>query len=289
MMRGLPFDFRTDVNVRNRTDEFMFGPALLICPVTSTIAASRSVYLPAGKWFNFWTGDSISGSQTIIAQTPIETMPIYVRAGSILPMGPQITYADTAADPIELRVYTGASGQFTLYEDEGNSYNYEQGMRATIPITWNETTQDLTIGPTTGAFPGMLASRNFNVVWVSPDHGTGGSITAGIDKEISYQNNWTVVLNRTTDSITVGVINAPAMQKGVWFTARMQGRNYVVRVAGSRQWKISVTDLRGRVVAVREVQGGTTCTAAERLAPGVYCVKLTYDKKMSWRKTIAVQ
>jgi alpha-D-xyloside xylohydrolase len=289
MMRGLPFDFRTDMNVRNITDEFMFGPALLVCPVTSTIASSRMVYLPSGKWHDFWTGDSMGGARSITAQTPIEIMPIYVRAGSILPLGPQITHADTAADPIELRVYTGASGQFTLYEDAGDSYDYEQGVRATTPVTWNETTQDLTIGPTTGSFPGMLSNRTFNVVWVSPGHGTGDSITASIDKAISYQNNWTVVLNRTTDSITVGVITAPAMQMGVWFTARMQGRNYVVRVAGSRQWTITVTDLRGRTIAVREARGGTACVVAERLAPGVYCVKLTYDKKMSWRKTIAVQ
>jgi len=289
MMRGLPFDFRTDMNVRNRTDEFMFGPALLVCPVTSTIAASRSVYLPAGKWFNFWTGDSIQGSQTITAQTPIETMPLYVRAGSILPLGPQITYADTAADPIELRVYTGASGRFTLYEDEGDNYNYEQGVRAMIPFTWNETTQDLTIGPTAGSFPGMLTSRTFNIVWVSANHGIGGAVTAGIDKSISYQNNWTVVLNRTTDSIVVGVINSPVGPKGPLFTDRVQRGSYVVSVAGSRPWKITVTDLRGRVVAVKEGPKGSSCVVAERLAPGVYCVNIVYNGEISWRKTIAVQ
>ena len=289
MMRGLPFDFRTDVKVRDITDEFMFGPALLVCPVTSTLAPSKEVYLPSVKWYNFWTGDSLRGGQTITVQTPLDIMPIYVRAGSILPMGPEITYADTAADPIELRVYTGANGSFTLYEDEGDSYNYEQGVYATIPITWNEATQNLSIGPTMGAFPGMLASRTFNVVWVSQNHGTGESITATIDKAITYDNSHPnpIILNKTTGD--VGVINPAAMIKGAWFTAHVLGRKLVARVTGTGPWTISVTDLRGRVIAVRNAQAGSSCVVAERLAPGVYCAQFTYNKAMTWRKTITVQ
>jgi alpha-D-xyloside xylohydrolase len=287
MMRGLPFDFRTDVNVRNRTDEFMFGPAMLVCPVTSTIATSRSVYLPAGKWHNFWTGDSINGGQTITAQTPLEIMPIYVRAGSILPMGPEITYADTAADPVELRVYTGADGSFTLYEDEGDNYNYEQGVYATTPITWNEASQNLSIGPTTGSFPGMLTSRTFNVVWISQNHGAGETVTAAIDKAISYHGNQ-LTLNKTTGD--VGVINSAAMMKSAWFTAHVQGRKIVARVTGNGPWKISLTDLRGRMIAIRnDVRAGSPCIVAERLVPGVYCAQFTYEKIMTWRKTITVQ
>jgi alpha-D-xyloside xylohydrolase len=289
MMRGLPFDFRTDAKVRDITDEFMFGPALLICPVTSTIASTRSVYLPAGKWYDFWTGDSINGSQAITARTPLETMPIYVRAGSILPMGPEITYADEAADPIELRVYTGANGVFSLYEDEGDSYNYEQGAYATIPVTWNESSQNLFIGPTSGTFPGMLENRTFNIVWVSSNHGTGETVTASIDKTVAYRNNYFITLNKATGDVIVGVRNPPVMPKGALFTARVLGRKYIVRVAGNRPWNISVIDLRGRVIAVKEVPGGTSCVVAERLAPGVYCAQFTYDKTMTWRKTITVQ
>ncbi|MGA2507669.1 MAG: TIM-barrel domain-containing protein [Chitinispirillaceae bacterium] len=290
IMRGLPFDFRTDANVRDITDQFMFGPAMLICPVTSTLDPSRKVYLPAVKWYDFWTGDSINGGQTITALTPPEIMPIYVRAGSILPMGPEITYADTTPDPIELRVYTGADGSFTLYEDEGDGYNYEQGVYATTPITWNEASQNLSIGPTKGSFPGMLTSRTFNVVWVSPNHGTGESVTTTIDKSITYVTGHPnpIVLNKTTGEI--GVINSAALIKGAWFNARVIGRKYIVRVTGNRPWTISVTDLKGRVIAVKnDVRTGSSCVVAERLAPGVYCAQFTYDKAMTWRKTITVQ
>jgi alpha-D-xyloside xylohydrolase len=288
MMRGLPFDFRTDANVRDRADEFMFGPAMLICPVISTLTPSKEVYLPSVKWFDFWTGDSLSGGRKITVQTPLEIMPIYVRAGSILPMGPEITYADTAADPIELRVYTGANGRFTLYEDEGDSYDYEHGAYATTPITWNETSQNLTIGPTTGSFPGMLSGRTFNVVWVSLNHGTGETVTAATDKAIAYRNNQTITLNKTTGDTTVGVINSAAMMKDAWFTAHVLGRKIVARVTGNRPWTIIITNLQGRAIAAKEAQGGSSCVVAERLAPGVYCAQFTYDKTMTWRRTINV-
>ena len=289
-MRGLPFDFRTDANVRDIADEFMFGPSMLICPVTSTLSSSKILYMPSVQWYDFWTGDSLSGGRKITVQTPLDIMPIYVRAGSILPLGPEITYADTAADPIELRVYTGADGGFTLYEDEGDSYNYEQGVYATTPITWNEATQNLTIGPTRGSFPGMLTSRTFNVVWVSPNHGTGESVTSAIDKSISYRNGVTITLNKTTGDTTVGVAYSSNLMKRAAFSAHVLGRKVVARVTGTRSWTISVTNLQGRVIAIRNnVRAGSSCVVAEWLAPGVYCAQFTYDKTTTWRKTITVQ
>src|SRR5581483_9447722 len=153
MMRPLVMDFRTDAQVNGIGNQFLFGPALMVNPVTTSGATNRSVYLPSGAtWFDFWTGSTTAGGQTITASAPIDTMPIYVRAGSILPMGPAIQYAMQSADPIELRVYPGANGSFTLYEDEGDNYNYESGARATIPFTWDEATQQLTIGQRSGSF-----------------------------------------------------------------------------------------------------------------------------------------
>ncbi len=114
-------------------------------------------------------------------------MPLYVRAGSILPLGPDVEYAaEKPADPIELRVYRGANGAFTLYEDENDTYNYEKGVHATIPFSWDDATHTLTIGDRTGSFPGMLEKRTFRVVFVSENHGTGGALTENADKSVQY-------------------------------------------------------------------------------------------------------
>lgn len=194
MMRPLVMDFRKDANVFGIKDQFMFGPALLANPVATAGATSRSVYLPAGAtWYDFWTGQTNAGGQNISAAATMDIMPVFVRAGSILPYGPDIQYATQSADPMELRVYRGASGSFTLYEDENDNYNYEAGSYATIPITWNETTQTLTIGARQGSYPGMLTSRTFKIVWVSPGHGVGVPNTTAPDKTITYTGSAMII------------------------------------------------------------------------------------------------
>lgn len=190
MMRPLVMDFRTDTNVFNLKDQFMFGPALMACPVTASGAISRNVYLPAGAtWINFWTGATNAGGQTISAAAPIGIMPLFVRAGSILSYGPDIQYATQSVDPMEIRVYRGADGAFTLYEDENDNYNYESGSYATIPFTWNEATQTLTIGARQGSFPGMLTSRTFRIVWVSSGHGVDVPNTITADQVVNYSGD----------------------------------------------------------------------------------------------------
>jgi alpha-D-xyloside xylohydrolase len=146
------------------------------------------VYLPSGSaWIDFWSGRTYQGGRTITAPAPIETMPLYVRAGSIVPMGPFLQYAsEKPADPIELRVYRGADGTFTLYEDEGDNYDYGKGVYATIPISWNDRAGALTIGERKGTFPGMLRKRTFRVVWVSPGKGIGPDISRSADRVVSY-------------------------------------------------------------------------------------------------------
>jgi alpha-D-xyloside xylohydrolase len=187
MMRPLVMDFRADTNVFGIKDQFMFGPALMVCPVTSSGATTRNVYLPAGAtWFNFWTGATYNGAQTINTPATINMMPIFVRAGSILPYGPDIQYATQSVDPMEIRVYRGANGSFAFYEDENDNYNYESGSYATIPFTWNEATQTLTIGARQGSFPGMLASRTFRIVWVSANQGTGVPSTPSPNQTVTY-------------------------------------------------------------------------------------------------------
>ena len=136
-------------------------------PVVDFKAPKTSVvYLPAGcRWFDFWTGQSYRGGREVTLETSLDRVPMFVRAGSILPLGPEMQYvSEKKWDNLELRVYPGADAAFTLYEDEGDNYNYEQGVFATIPMTWNDRTRTLTIGEREGTFPGMLATRRFTVV-----------------------------------------------------------------------------------------------------------------------------
>jgi alpha-D-xyloside xylohydrolase len=173
-MRALVMDFPGDVRARNIGDQFMYGPAILVNPVTEPGATSRHLYLPNAKWYDFWTGRAVMGGSAIDAAAPLDRMPLYVRAGSILPMGPELQYStEKPEDPIELRVYAGANGNFTLYEDENDTYDYEKGAYATIPFVWDDAAKTLTIGDRAGKFPGMLESRTFRIVFVSDGHGAG--------------------------------------------------------------------------------------------------------------------
>ena len=186
-MRALIMDFHNDAKVVNIGDQFMFGPAILVNPVTEPGATTRHLYLPASGWHDFWTGNSLTGGKMVDAAAPLDRIPLYVRAGSIVPLGPDVEYAtEKAADPIELRVYAGADGDFTLYEDENDGYNYEKGAYATIPIHWNDTTRQLTVGERKGSFPGMLESRTFRVTFVGPGHGAGPAPAARPDKIVPY-------------------------------------------------------------------------------------------------------
>jgi alpha-D-xyloside xylohydrolase len=187
IMRPLVMDFRTDVRAQDTGSQFLFGPALLVNPVTEAGATSRHLYLPDAKWYDFWTGAAQQGGRFVDAAAPIERIPLFVRAGSILPLGPDIAYAaEKAADPIEVRVYRGANGEFTLYEDENDSYNYEKGAHATIPLSWDDAAHTLTIGDRTGTFPGMLEDRTFRIVFVGENHGVGGGLTEAADKTVKY-------------------------------------------------------------------------------------------------------
>ncbi len=152
---------------------------------------TQSVYLPGtGTWIDFWTGDRLDAGTTVDRAVPIEIMPLYVRAGSIVPLGPHLQFTgEQPADPIELRVYSGADAHFVLYEDEGDNYAYERGARALIPFAWDDHTGSLVIGQRQGAFPGMLARRTFRVVFVRPGHGVGVDPEAAPDAVVAYDGH----------------------------------------------------------------------------------------------------
>jgi alpha-D-xyloside xylohydrolase len=211
MMRALVMDFPADKKVWNIDNEYMFGRSMLVCPVTDSMYTSRSngntavdlntikkqkLYLPNGTaWFDFWTGEKLQGGQEVEKETPIDIMPLYVKAGSIIPMGPFQQYTnEKSGDTLEIRIYEGADGNFTLYEDEGDNYNYEKGKFATIDFAWNDKARTLTIKDRKGSFAGMHQNKIFNVVLVNRNNGAGMAIPTKIDKVIQYKGK--AVINR---------------------------------------------------------------------------------------------
>jgi len=164
MLRPLVMDFASDRNALTVADQYLFGPALMVNPVIESGAS----------WYDFWTGNREQAGSRVDAAAPIESMPLFVPAGSILPLGPEIEYVDQKpADPLEIRVYPGADGSFVLYEDTGDSYDYEHGVYTTIPFHWNDVSRTLTIGKQTGAYEGMLKKRALRIVLVDQRHGGG--------------------------------------------------------------------------------------------------------------------
>lgn len=195
IMRSLAFDFRNDPNINSIPDQYMFGPAFLVNPVTGRGQNTRKVYLPASiKWYDFWTGKKVVGGHIIEAAAPVETIPLYIKAGSIVPMGPFLQYAtEKTADPLEIRVYQGADCEFNLYEDENDTYNYEKGVYSTISFKWDNSKRQMIIAKRKGSFPGMPTVRTFQIVLVSQNKGTGVGITDNPDKTVEYNGEEQVI------------------------------------------------------------------------------------------------
>jgi alpha-D-xyloside xylohydrolase len=181
IMRPLVMDWRADERVWNIGDQFMFGRGLMVAPVLHAGQTSRQVFLPkAAGWYDFWTGKPAGAERWIDAAAPIDRIPIFAKAGTILPLGGDVQYADQDPQgPVELRVYAGADGTFTLYDDAGDSYAYERGQRATIAMTWDDKARRLVLDARSGSFPGMAQGRSFKVVLI--DGGKGRSRTVRYD------------------------------------------------------------------------------------------------------------
>jgi alpha-D-xyloside xylohydrolase len=188
MMRPMIMDFRGDTAAVNSMYQFMFGKAVLVAPVTKPGIADQEVYLPKSTvWYDFWTGERFEGGRTIKTRITPEQIPVFVKGGSILPLGKLVQYTtEKPADTMEIRIYRGANGTFTLYEDENDNYNYEKGMYAEIQFVWNDAKRELTIGDRRGSFPEMLEKRIFNIVVVAADRGYGISVCRKPDKWVYY-------------------------------------------------------------------------------------------------------
>jgi alpha-D-xyloside xylohydrolase len=199
MMRALPFDFMDDSAVFNINDQYMFGPSIMVNPVVrplyyhrdnvkiSSPSYTRVVYLPKGtEWFDFWTGKQFVGGKEVEADASYETMPLFIRAGSIIPLGPFVQYSTERNDPMEIRIYPGANGEFTLYEDENDNYDYLSGFYSLTTFRWNDAQKKLTISARKGSYPRMPKDHTFNVVLVKENKGVGVEASTVIDKTIKY-------------------------------------------------------------------------------------------------------
>lgn len=211
IMRPLVMDFPSDHKAITLDDQYMFGKSLLVKPVTDPLytyldadkkghniypditkaAAPVKVYLPEGsKWYDFWSNELIDGGKDVLFIAPIDRMPVYVKAGSIVPFGPEVQYITQKPwDSLEIRVYPGANGEFTLYEDDGETYDYEKGKFAEIPFSWDDATGTLTIGGRQGEYPGMLTNRTFNIQLMKPGNPSGDTPLASYSKTVSYDGH----------------------------------------------------------------------------------------------------
>ena len=189
IMRGLAMDFTGDKQAREVHDEYLFGKALLVAPVHKFKAPARMVYLPAGAdWYDFNSGERHAGGQTLDAKVTLSRMPLYVRAGSIVPVGPDIQYsAEKPGAPITLLVFTGSDGSFDLYEDDGVSYGYERGEFSRIPMRYDAAKGVLVIGARSGSFTGMPEERTFKVRWIKPGAKAPADLDAAADATVEYK------------------------------------------------------------------------------------------------------
>lgn len=208
IMRPLVMDFATDRKAILLDNEYMFGKNILVCPVTQPLYTKKvegnkgvatvvniakasspvQVYLPKGsKWIDFWTNEMIEGGREINRECPISIMPLYIKAGSILPLGPKVQYtSEKKWNDLDICIYPGANGEFTLYEDEFDNYDYEKGAFTSIRFTWDDANRTLTISDRNGSYPGMLKNRRFNLTVMKPGKQNAETVMIKADKKVSY-------------------------------------------------------------------------------------------------------
>jgi alpha-D-xyloside xylohydrolase len=188
LMRALAMDFPQDETARRLDDQYLFGPAFLVSPVHEMGARTREVWLPAGAdWYEFHGGQRYDGGRRVRAAAPLARMPLFVRAGSIVPTGPDLQYSDQVLNAdLTLNVYTGADGAFELYEDDGRTYGYERGEWSRIPLRYDEASGALTVGARVGDFPGMAQRRTLHVRWITGPNAHAADFDRGIAQTVVY-------------------------------------------------------------------------------------------------------
>ena len=205
-MRAMGIAYPAEKATYELKDQFMFGRDLLVAPVVQSQATQRKIYLPKGdNWTDVWTGEQLEGGRYVTRDVNLSLMPMYVRQGTIMPWGPKVQYSEQSNwDNLEIRIYSGADGTFTLYEDERDNYNYEQGQFSEVPFTWDDASQTLTIGQRQGEFSGMLADRTFRIVLVDPSNrmGLGIQQSGRFSKDVAYSGAEVSVQIDNSDIVT---------------------------------------------------------------------------------------
>jgi alpha-glucosidase (family GH31 glycosyl hydrolase) len=187
-MRALSLDYPNDRNTSDITDEYMFGPSILVAPVTEQGQDEREVYLPEGnEWYDFWTNVKYQGGQTVKVPAPIERIPLFVKAGSVLPLGPIVNYVGEKPEDLEIRIYIGASGSTKIYQDENDNYNYEKGLFTTFEINWNNEKNILAFTEQKGDFPGASLPKKINVVFIKENQEMNEQSVNNPDKILIYR------------------------------------------------------------------------------------------------------
>jgi alpha-D-xyloside xylohydrolase len=191
ILRALAMDFPSDEVAASIDDQYLFGPAFLVSPVYAMGARQRRVYLPAGSdWYDFHSGRRLGGGQWLDAAAPLERVPLFVRAGSIVPTGPAVQHSDEVMNAdLTLTVYTGADGAFDMYEDDGRSYGYERGEWSRIPLRYDDATQSLTVGARVGRFPGIAETRGLRVRWIDGPVAGAADFDANIARGLTYDGS----------------------------------------------------------------------------------------------------
>lgn len=192
IMRPLVMDFRTDVQALKQPYEYMFGKSILVAPVTEPGITKKDIYLPeCAGWYDYWTKNFYQGGQSIQKETPLDIIPLYIKAGAIMPVSPDVQYSSEKEwDNLTLQVYEGANGEFTLYEDEGDNYNYESGKYTTITFQWNDANKTLHISDRQGTYSGMYANRKFMIALIKKS----GAQKEVLEKEITYSGVTTEII-----------------------------------------------------------------------------------------------
>ena len=279
-MNALGILYPQDMKGLDVKDEYVFGQSLLVAPVMEYEARDRDVYLPAGaKWTNFWTGETFDGGQTVNTEAALDIMPLYVKAGSVLPWARKTQYTDIASwDTLQIRIYPGADGTFTLYEDEGDNYNYEKGAYATIRMDWNDATRQLTVGAREGQFEGMTEKRVFDVVLVNGELGCADTLSAQVNCRIEYDGTEQTVTIDETQRIDAEYLNDPANEMedyvfdfadfdpAIRGTGTLAGNGFVPSAQGmGGWWNNNGINLSGYRYLVAEMANAVPATVSLRV------------------------
>lgn len=283
-VRPFLFDYSSDSTLSHYVDGWLFGDHIAAFPVADIGATEKEIYLPSGAWYDFWTGSKFDGGMVMTAFAPLDRIPIYIKAGAIIPMSKQKQYYNEKQDDtLEIRIYQGDNGQMTLFEDDNTSYAYEKGAFSKIPMEWNESSKTLKIGARQGTFPGMLSSRVFNITFVKSGKGGGVEEITSPDRKITYSGN---TINVPIDgSASINVLKN-SINKSVKITTSYNAIS--IKSINQKQFSYSVISCLGKNVLSGYSKGDAVTLEKKYLSTGIYSI-IVKNKQLSICEKILIK